>query len=186
MERLQTTIDFQTVSVGSLDDNLRQFYAEAQPKNLSKRALKMPENQAQEYHKNTLKSVRAAINRHLKDIGRTVDIVRDTEFKSANAMLGAKLKFNLRNGLSRPTQHHPIISNQELMQINTYLSKKEDIVALRFRVWYLLAIHFVSRGIEFHHQLSMSSIKFQHDEEGIEFLTINHETHQKNCSFHFN
>jgi hypothetical protein len=46
------------------------------------------------------------------------------------------------------------ISNQELMQINTYLSKKEDIVALRFRVWYLLAIHFVSRGIEFHHQLS--------------------------------
>ena len=180
MEKLQTTIDFQTVSVGSLDDNLRQFYAEAQPKNLSKRALKMPENQAQEYHKNTLKSVRAAINRHLKDIGRTVDIVRDTEFKSANAMLSAKLKFNLRNGLSRPTQHHPIISNQELMQINTYLSKKEDIVALRFRVWYLLAIHFVSRGIEFHHQLSMSSIKFQHDEEGIEFLTINHETHQKN------
>jgi hypothetical protein len=56
-------------------------------------------------------------------------IVRDTEFKSANAMLGAKLKFNLRNGLSRPTQHPPIISNQELMQINTYLSKKEDIVA---------------------------------------------------------
>jgi hypothetical protein len=24
------------------------------------------------------------------------------------------------------------------MQINTYLSKKEDIVALQFRVWYLL------------------------------------------------
>ena len=160
MERLQTTIDFQTVSVGSLNDNLRQFYAEAQPKHLSKRALKMAENQAQEYHKNTLKSVRAAINRHVKDIGRTVDIVRDTEFKSGNAMLGAKLKFNLRNALSRPTQYHPVISNQELMQINTYLSK-EDIVALPFRVWYLLAVHFVSRGIEFHHQLSMNSIKFQ-------------------------
>ena len=140
----------------------------------------MPENQAQEYHKNTLKTVRAAINRHLKDIGRIVDIVRVTEFRSANAMLTAKLKFNLRNGLSRPTQHHPIISNQELMQINTYLSKKEDIVSLRVRVWYLLAIHFVSRGIEFHHQLSMNSIKFQHDEEGIEFRTLNHETHQKN------
>ena len=127
----------------------------------------MPEIQAQEYHKNTLKSVRAAINRHLKDIGRTVGIVRDTEFKSANAMLSAKLKFNLRNALSRPTQYRPVISNQELMQINTYLSKKKDIVALRFRVWYLLAVHFVSRGIEFHHQLSMNSSKFQHDEEGI-------------------
>ena len=81
----------------------------------------MAENQAQEYHKNTLKSVRAAINRHVKDIGRTVDIVRDTEFKYGNAMFGAKLKFNLRNALSCPTQYHPVISNQELMQINTYL-----------------------------------------------------------------
>jgi hypothetical protein len=106
----------------------------------------------------------------LQDIGRTVDIVRDTEFKSANAMLSAKLKFNLRNGLSRPTQHHPTISNQELMQINTYLSKKDDIVALRFGVWYLLAIHFVSRGIEFHHQLNMNSIKFQHDEQHVQIL----------------
>jgi hypothetical protein len=68
----------------------------------------------------------------LANLCRTVDIVRDTEFKSANAMLSAKLKFNLRNGLSRPTQHHLIISNQELMQINTYLSNKDDIVALRF------------------------------------------------------
>ena len=57
LERLQTTIDFQTVSVGSLNDNLWQFYVEAKPKHQSKRALKMPENQAQEYHKNTLKTV---------------------------------------------------------------------------------------------------------------------------------
>jgi hypothetical protein len=39
---------------------------------------------------------------------------------------------------------------------------------------------YLSLALWFHHQLSMSSIKFQHDEEGIEFLTINHETHQKN------
>ncbi|CAC5395249.1 unnamed protein product [Mytilus coruscus] len=116
-DRLASTVDFQTVSVISLNSSLRQFYAEAQPQNITKRALKMPEEQAQEYHKNSLKNVRAAINRHLKDIGRSIDIVR---------------------------------------------------------------IHFVSRGVEFHHQLNINSFKFERDERGSEFLSISHETHQKN------
>jgi hypothetical protein len=37
----------------------------------------MPEQQAAEYHKNSLKNVRAALNRHLKDIGCDIDIVKD-------------------------------------------------------------------------------------------------------------
>ena len=91
------------------------------------------EGQTQEYHKNTLQNVSAAINRHLKDIGRSIDIVRDSDFKPANAMLNAKLKFNLRNGLSRPTQHHQIIPDEELLKINAYL-QRNDPVSLRFRV----------------------------------------------------
>ncbi|VDI38517.1 Hypothetical predicted protein [Mytilus galloprovincialis] len=140
----------------------------------------MPEEHAQEYHKNSFKNVRAALNRHLKDIDRGIDIVRDSEFKAANSMLSAKLKFNLRNGLSSTTQHHPIITTPKLLKINTYFMIKEDHVALRFRVWYLLGIHFVSRGVEFQHQLSINSFKFESDEIGSEFLSISHETHQKN------
>ena len=30
-----------------------------------------------EYHKNTLKNIRCAINRHFKDNGRNIDIARD-------------------------------------------------------------------------------------------------------------
>ncbi|CAC5374666.1 unnamed protein product [Mytilus coruscus] len=92
-ERLASTVDFQTVSVDRLNSSFRQFYAEAQPQhqNITEKALKMPEEQAQEYHKNFLNNVRAAKNRHLKDIGRSIDIVRDTEFKSANSMLSAKV-----------------------------------------------------------------------------------------------
>ena len=44
------------------------------------------------YHKNTLKNSRAAINRHLNDIGHSVDIVRDKEFKTANQTLDGMLK----------------------------------------------------------------------------------------------
>ena len=94
-------------------------------------------------------------------------------------LLNAKLKFNLRNGLSRPTQHHQIIPDEELLKINAYL-QRNDPISLRFRVWYLLAIHFVTRGIEFHHQLSPSSLKFESDQRGHEYVTISHETHQKN------
>lgn len=95
-------------------------------------------------------------------------------------MLGAKLKFNLRNGLSRPTQHHPIISNTELSKINEFLFTKNNIVALRFKVWYALTIHIVSCSIEFYQQLSKHSIKFVNDEESRKYLTITHEKHQKN------
>lgn len=133
-------------------------------------------------HRNTtniVKNARAAINRHLKDIGRSIDIVYDTEFKSANYMLSAKFKFNLHNGLSKLTHHHPTISTPELMNITTYLIRKEDSVALRFIVWYLLGIYFVRRGVEFHHQLSINSFKFESDERGSEFLSISHEKHKK-------
>ena len=179
MERLNEILEMKTVPVSVLNESLRKFYAEAQPKNVSSRTQKMPDAQAAEYHKNSMKNVRAAINRHLKDIGRQIDIVKDTEFKSANAMLSSKLKFNLKRGLSRPTKHHPIIPNEDLMKINSYLST-DNPITLRFRVWYLLAIHFVSRGCEFHHQLTLQSLKFERDENGTEFVTPTHETQQKN------
>ena len=52
-------------------------------------------------------------------------------------------------------------------------------VALRFRIWYFLAIHFVNRGCEFHHQLSIRFLKFEKDKNGngIEYVTISHEIH---------
>ena len=95
-------LDLHTIAAPLLNENLRKFYAEAQPKNLSNRSKTMPQEHAAEYHKNSMKNVRAAINRHLKDIGREIDIVKDIEFKSSNTMLSSKLKFNLKQGLSRP------------------------------------------------------------------------------------
>jgi hypothetical protein len=118
-------------------------------------------DQAAEYHKNYMRNVRSALNRHRKDIGHLVDIVKDNDFKTSKAMLSSKMKYNLKKGLSRPTKHHPIIPNVELSKINEYISK-DNPVALRLHVWYALAIHFVSRGCEFHHQLTMRSLKNTH------------------------
>ena len=88
-------MDFKSITPNELTQKLRRLYAEAQPKHVERRSKILPQNHAQEYHKNTLKNVRAAINRHIHEIGKDYDIVRDKEFKTANHMLDAKLKHNI-------------------------------------------------------------------------------------------
>ena len=46
-------------------------------------------------------------------------------------------------------------------------------------MWYFLSIHFVSRGLEFHHQLKINSFEFQTDDTG-SFASLKHEIMQKN------
>jgi hypothetical protein len=95
-----------------------------------------------------MKNIRAAINRHIQDLDRDFDIVRDKGFRKVNDIDG-KLKSNLQKGLSRPTKHKEIITLNDLEKITFYLYSVDNPVILRFRVWYNLDIHFVTRGLEF-------------------------------------
>jgi hypothetical protein len=38
----------------------------------------------------------------------------------------------------------------------------------------------VTRDIEFHHLLTPTYLKFENDESGMEYITLNHETLKKN------
>ena len=81
------------------------------------RAKQMITGQAVEYTKNTYKSIRSAINRHLLDLGRIdLDVVRGREFRTSNDILDGKLKKNLQEGVGRPTKHKDIISSNDLKQ----------------------------------------------------------------------
>lgn len=140
----------------------------------------MSSEQTSEYQKNSYKSIRSAINRHLQDLGRDIDIVRGKEFRSSNSILDGKLKKNLQEGLARPTKHKEIINTADLEKISTYLYENFTPVALRFRIWFLLSIQFVSRGLEFHEQLKPNSFVFKTDENGHEYATLSHSTKQKN------
>jgi len=121
------------------------------------------------------------LNRHLNDIGLDFDIVRDKQFKTANEMLDAKLKSNVELGISRPTKHKAIICETDLNKIDTYLNSEVNPVLLRYRVWYNLAIHFGSRGLEFHKQLNINSFQIQTDQSNnTEYVVLTHETRQKN------
>lgn len=173
-------MDLHTVQPEELATLLRQFYASAAPKQTEQRLKTLPENQATEYHKNSMKSIRAALNRKIKDLGRDIDIVRDKEFKKSNDLLNAKLKYMVKSGTSRPTKHKPIITENDLVKISDYLNGPPTPELLMFKVWYYLSIHFVSRGLEFHHQLMVNSFKFNVDGSCRRYVTLTHETQQKN------
>jgi hypothetical protein len=86
----------------------------------------------------------------------------------------------MRSGTSKPTQHKEIIEESDLRKIFTYLKNDETSpIILRHCVWFLTSIHFLSRGLEFHHQLSPTSFEFLSDENG-EYAILTHDTQQKN------
>ena len=59
--------DFSTISSENLNVKFfRKFYAEATPNNSEKRCNQMSSEQASEYNKNSYKSIRSALNRHLQ------------------------------------------------------------------------------------------------------------------------
>ena len=178
-ERCGGEVNLSEVSKEELNDKLKVFYAEAQPKQTESRKRKFTDsNVATEYHRNTMKNARAAINRHFRDINRRIDIVKDSDFQEANDMLDAKVKTNLKAGLNLPTQHKPIIPSADLKLINVYL-QKDNPITLRYRIWYILSIQFVSRGIEFHPQLKRNSFQLKQDENGVDYFLLTHEVKEK-------
>ncbi len=106
--------------------------------------------------------------------------MKDKEFRNANKTLDGLLKSRMRDGTSLPTKHKEVIEDTDLKKIANYFTTAPDSpVALRYCVWYNLSLHYVTRGLEFHHQLKLNSFEFHEDEYG-EYVTLTHETQQKN------
>ncbi|XP_062607734.1 uncharacterized protein LOC134269551 isoform X1 [Saccostrea cucullata] len=170
LETFNQDIDLSTISTEELVDKLKKFYCEARP-------CKTPN---EEYHKNTLKGIRAAINRRLSDLGRDIDIVNDKSFKSVNNCLVGLFKQRKAEGLSHSTNKRERISEQDLQKLSAFLETAySSPFNLRWAVWYIIAVHFVSHGFEFHSQLKIDSFQFKTDEEGKTYACLSHEIKPK-------
>lgn len=99
--------------------------------------------------------------------------------KVSNKFLDGKLKKNLLDGLSRPTKHKEISPKQDQNKISAYVFREPTPISLRFRIWLLFAIQFISRGLEFHEQLKTDSFEFHVDENKQEYVVLSHETKKK-------
>lgn len=97
---------FFTLDAADLNAKFCKFYAKARPKSAST----ITENT--EYHENTMKNIRAAINRHHADLERDMDIVTDKEFtwESANdtTWSDGKLKYTVKCEISKPMKHNDV------------------------------------------------------------------------------
>ena len=68
-----------------------------------------------------------------------------------------------------------------ISKINSaHLFRNNNPVILRLRVWFVVAIHLVSRGLEFHEQLKINSFILNTDDYGHVYATLSNETKQKN------
>ena len=81
---------------------------------------------------------------------------------------------------SRATNHKAVIHSEDVDRISSYFhTAPHSPIVLRKCVWYNLSLHFVTHGLEFHHQLRMDSFQFHKDEHNLEYITLRHETQAK-------
>lgn len=167
-----------TMLVSQLAEKLAKFYCEARPKQQNHSSS----TSEKIYHKNTLLNLRSGINRFIQNTKRLpiIDIAKDTEFKIANGVLDGLLKERMKSGTAVPTRHKQIIEQEDLDKIHDYFQRSfTSPIILRQCVWFQLAVHFVSRGLELHHQLRVDSFEFDEDESG-HYAKLRHDTQMKN------
>lgn len=86
------------ISVEELAKKLEEFSAEARPKP-KKNQQTRPSDEI--YTRTSLINMRAAINRHISDLQRIIDIVNGQAFRNANGVLDGLLKTRLQDGLKK-------------------------------------------------------------------------------------
>ena len=126
------------MSIQELDENLRQFYAEARNRN------------GENYSRATLLSLRNGIERFLNTPpnNRGISFNKDSRFVLSNQMLDAKIKQLKKDGLQNTT-HKPAIEQEDLEKLKNgeILSLTQPLSLLR-NVWFHISLYWCRRGFE--------------------------------------
>ena len=150
-----------------LDQNLRQFYAEARTQ------------KGEPYNKSTLLGFRHAIERYLNapPYNKGLQLASDPRFMRSNQMLDAQL-INLRRNGKENVTHKPAIEEGHLKQLQTsgVFSLSSPLSLLR-NVWYHIGLFFFSEG---QRALTTNSFKFATDAARRKFVTMAHDEASKN------
>ena len=158
------------MSIQELDENLRQFYAEARNRN------------GENYSRATLLSLRNGIERFLNTPpnNRGISFNKDSWFVLSNQMLDAKIKQLKKDGLQNTT-HKPAIEQEDLEKLKNgeILSLTQPLSLLR-NVWFHISLYWCRRGFEGQRRLKKSSFVFGEDVNGGLFATMSHDETTKN------
>ena len=157
--------NFENYTAEALNETLREFYAAVQ----STKA-------GGEYSIASLRSLRAAISRHLTGI----NVITDTRFRTSNAVFKAVLKRYRKSGKDT-SLHHPHISESDLELIRNSAALSPDTPVDLFRkVFFDIQLCLAWCGREGNPELSMASFILQRDEDGVEYVSLAHNPQTKN------
>ena len=160
-------VDFHSVTPVKLSEILRKFYAEVKSE------------KGQPLTPSTLTGIRAAIHRHLTSapVSRSVNIMQDSEFLSANKMFEAKCKLYTKDMNPKPT-HKSSIAAGDMVKLRQYFSEGlgtdnswADNERLLEYVWFSLCFHFGRRGREGWRELTKQSFGLKADDTGARYVT---------------
>ena len=105
-------ISIDDIGSEELPQLLFEFYTDAQYK------AKSENDDPEKYKNTTLKSIRAGINRHLKDV-RGLDIMKDSRFVKSNQMFKAVTKANKQEGRGS-VEHKMAITPEDMRKLDEY------------------------------------------------------------------
>ena len=153
-----------------LDNNLRQFYAEARTKD------------GELYSRSSLLGFRNAIERYLNNppLNRGISITKGIEFQASNKLLQSQIKLNKRENKEN-TKHKPAIPEADLQKLETSTAIRGDNPwGLLRNVWFHINLYWCRRGREGQRELTKQSFEFLVDESGREYVLMTHDEATKN------
>lgn len=154
--------EFENLSKSDLAVVLREFYATVRTAD------------SQHYSMSSYVCMRAGINRYINDppYRRNFNIMRDSEFNSANNVFLATLKKLKKEGKDA-TESHPAISPVDMQKL-----KKSKVLntntpdGLIRTVWFNIQIHFARRGRKGQRELPANAFKILTDPQGFKYATM--------------
>ena len=97
-----------------------------------------PQKEGEEYRRNSYLSARAALQRHLRVVGRPFNIYTDEEFRRGNEVLNGILSERKRKGIEPSVKHKLPVTQEDIVKLQEYFSdvlEADDPIKLTQYVW---------------------------------------------------
>lgn len=140
---------------------MRRFYVEARS------------HDGKYYSRNSMRAIRAGLERHLNKENANFSIINDREFNPANKALNAHLVELARQGKISSTKHKEAMVPKD---VEILYDKKqlglETPESLLQTAWFNIMLHFGKRGRENQREMTADDIQIHKSSCGLEYITL--------------
>ena len=142
-----------------LNTLLERFYA------------KLKNKHGEDYEPESLKVMITSLDRHLKNKGYSLSIVRDREFSSSKQVLDGKAKqLRLAGRGKRPNKARQLSEEEEEILWKSEKLGGKTPESLIHTMWWLLTQQFGLRGRQEHHGMRLEDFRIMTGDDGLEFV----------------